>query len=123
MNKLEKLAIRIGQISDEIKELSSQRDTNLNHCNGSDDKDFSAPSTNSDDVPFENCLYNAFEFVKSDRESDDYTCFSYTSFSDVLNDYGCVNCKAAYKQKQAIGILKQERGRLVGNISKIGKSL
>jgi len=74
-------------------------------------------------VPFENCLYNAYEWVKADRESDDKICFYYAAFADVINDYGCTNCKGAYLAKREIGLLKQERGRIVGNISKIGKSL
>ncbi len=125
MSKLENLAIRIGQISNEIQSLKDQREINLQHCHGSEDEDFSikAPSDYNGSEPFNNCLYNAYEWVKADRESDDETCFSYTAFADVLNDYGCENCKGAHKAKQEIGKLKQERGRIIGNISIIGKSL
>ena len=125
MSKLEKLAIRIGEISNEIKALKSQREINLEHCHGSEDEDFNvpAPKEYNGSEPFNNCLYNAYEWVKADRESDDETCFSYTAYADVINDYGCANCKGAYKAKQKIGLLKQERGRIVGNISIIGKSL
>ena len=118
MTKLEKLAIRIGEISDEIKSLKDQREINLEHCHGSEDDDFNRPSTNSDNVPFENCLFNAYEWVQTDRQDG-----MFSSFSDVIIDYGCKNCIGAYEAKQKIGLLKQERGRLVGNISTIGKSL
>ena len=125
MTTLERLAKRIGEISDEIRELKSQREINLEHCHGSEDKDFAikAPSDYNGSEPFNNCLYNAYEWVKADRENDDETCFYYTAFADVINDYGCANCKGAYLAKRKIGTLKQERGRLVGNISRIGKSL
>ena len=69
-------------------------------------------------MTFENCLYNAYEWVKADREE-----YVHTMFHDVIVDYGCANCKGAYLAKEKIGLLKQERGRIVGNISKIGKSL
>jgi len=118
MIKLEKLAKRIGEIGDEIATLKSQRLTNLEHCHGSEDEDFNAPSTNDDNVPFENCLYNAYEWVKEERDE-----YNHANFDDVIFDYGCANCKGAHKAKREIGLLKQERGRIVGNISKIGKSL
>lgn len=118
MNKLEKLAIRIGKISDEIQSLKEQREINLEHCHGSEDEHFNRPSTNSDNVPFENCLFNAYEWVKEDREEG-----VFTSFHSVIAHYGCKNCIGAYEAKQKIGLLKQERGRIVGNISTIGKSL
>lgn len=118
MAKLESLAIRIGEISDKIIELKSQREINLEKCHGSEEEDFNRTSTNEDDVLFENCLFNAYEWVKVDREDG-----MNTSFHDVIIDYGCANCKGAHMAKREIGLLKQERGRLVGNISRIGKSL
>ena len=111
MSRLEKLAIRIGEISEEIKEAISQREINLDKCHGSEDEDFNAPGTNNDGVNFNNCLYNAYEWVKADREDG-----MSTMFHDVIVDYGCENCKGAYREKEKIGSLKQERGRLVGNI-------
>ena len=118
MSKLEKLAIRIGQISNEIIELKSQREINLEKCHDSVDEEFNAPGTNNDGVNFNNCLHNAYEWVKADREDG-----MSTAFQDVIIDYGCENCKGAYLAKVEIGLLRQERGRLVGNISRIGKSL
>lgn len=113
-NKLESLAKRIGEISDEIKEHKSQREINLEKCAGSIDKEFNSEPLSE----FDNCLYNAYKWVKTDREDG-----IHTSFHDVIIDYGCANCRGAHHAKQKIGLLKQERGRLVGNISKIGKSL
>jgi len=119
MTKLEKLAIRIGEISDEIKDLKGQREINLEKCHGSEDEDFERSlCTESKFEPFENCLINAYEWVKTDREDG-----LDSRFHDVIIDYGCENCKGAYRAKEKIGLLKQERGRLVGNISRIGKSL
>lgn len=119
MNKLEKLAIRIGEISDEIKAAKDQREINLEKCHGSEDEDFERITcTETKYEPFENCLINAYEWVKADREEG-----LSTMFHDVIIDYGCANCKGAYREKEKIGLLKQERGRLVGNISTIGKSL
>ena len=118
MSKLEKLAIRIGEISDEIIELKSQREINLEKCHGSEDEEFdvNTPSAYNGSEPFNNCLYNAYAWVKSDREDG-----LSTMFHDVIIDYGCENCKGAYLAKAKIGLLKQERGPLVGNISRIGK--
>ena len=120
MSKLEKLAIRIGEISDEIIELKGQREINLEKCHGSEDEEFNVktPSAYNGGEPFNNCLYNAYEWVKTDREDGMSTMFHH-----VIIDYGCENCKGAYLAKVEIGLLRQERGRLVGNISRIGKSL
>jgi len=115
MNKLEKLAKRIGQISDEIKTLKSQREINLEHCHGSEDEDFNTAVTkeNSNDEPFNNCLYNAYEWVKADREE-----YVHTMFHDVIVDYGCANCKGAYLAKEKIGLLKQEGNHNMSNKKK-----
>ena len=114
MSKLEKLAIRIGQISDEIRVHKSQREINLDKCSGSIDEEFESGPLSE----FSNCLYNAYEWVKSNREDN-----INSSFDEIINMYGCANCIGAHKAKRKIGLLKQERGRIVGNISKIGKSL
>jgi hypothetical protein len=119
MTKLEKLAKRIGEIGDEIRDLKGQREINLEKCHGSEDEDFERITcTETKYEPFENCLINAYEWVKTDREDG-----LSTMFQDVIIDYGCENCKGAYRAKEKIGLLKQERGRLVGCISIIGKSL
>lgn len=110
MNKLEKLAIRIGKISEEIKKLKSQREVNLEHCHG-----FDSTITDIEN----NCLYRAYEMVKEQRKD----AYNYANFDDVIENYGCTNCAGAHKAKRKIGTLKQERGRIVGNISTIGKSL
>ena len=70
MSKLEKLAIRIGEISEEIKELKSQREINLEHCEGSEDEEFESGKSVTDDLSGtkENCLYAAYEWVKTDRD-------------------------------------------------------
>tara|TARA_R110000737_G_scaffold193658_2_gene214937 strand:- start:36 stop:398 length:363 start_codon:yes stop_codon:yes gene_type:complete len=119
--KLEKLAIRIGQISDKIKELKSQREINLDKCAGSEDEDFESGRKLIDhsNGQKESCLYAAYEMVKEDRDHGDYNA----SFDEAIMNYGCLNCVGAYKAKGKIGLLKKERGRIVGNISKIGKSL
>jgi len=119
MSKLEKLAIRIGEISDEIEEQKQQRFINLAKCHGSEDEDFQPPLKGEFDINFDNCLTNAYQWVKSDREEFNTNA----CFHEVINMYGCANCIGAYNAKTKIGSLKQERGRILGNISKIGKSL
>ena len=120
MTKLEKLAVRISEISDEILEAKNRREINLNICHGSIDEDFESSREPIDHSTGqkENCLYTAYQYVSNDREEG-----LHTSFIDTLDMYGCVNCKGAHKAKRDISRLKQERGRVVGNISKIGKSL
>ena len=73
MEKLEKLAVRIGAISNEIKDLKSNREINLDKCSGSEEL--------SDLGPLSNCLYNAYMWVKEDRE--EYI----SSFDEVINPY------------------------------------
>ncbi len=114
MNKLEKLAKRIGEIGGEIRDLKSQREINLDKCSGSIDEGFESKLSSE----YGNCLYSAYEWVRADREDH-----INSSFDEIINMYGCANCIGAHKAKQKIGLLKQERGRIVGNISKIGKSL
>ena len=120
MNKLEKLAVRIGEISNEIKTLKDQREINLEHCHGSEEEDFETSRDVIDPLSglIESCLYTAYGWVKADREHGDYK-----TFDEVIRVYGCANCIGAHDAKQKIGLLKQERGRIVGNISIIGKSL
>ena len=127
MNTLEKLAKRIGEISEEIATCTAQRDVNLQHCHGSDDKNFD-DAINKE--YYDKCLNVAYQWLKIEREesAEDSDCGyavwgSYSEFYDILKAYGCKNCIGAYDQKKKIGLLKQERGRLVGNISKIGKTL
>lgn len=127
MEKLIKLAKRIGEIGIEIKSLESQRRTNLEYCHGSVDKDFDK-SINKEN--YENCMNAAYLWSKHDRDESasesDYGYAaqgSYFEFADILKSYGCKNCIAAYKAKQDIGKLKQERGGIIGNISKIGRSI
>jgi hypothetical protein len=114
MVKLEKLAARISEISDEIKVLKINREINLDKCHGSIDEDFKKDVLDE----FSNCLHNAYQWVKSDREE-----YINSSFDEIISMYGCNNCIGAHKAKRKIGLLRQERGRIVGNISKIGKSL
>lgn len=127
MSTLENLAKRIGEISEEIKTLNAVRDINIQHCHGSGDKNFDSAINKE---LYDNCMTVAYQWSKEEREesANDSECGyapwgSYSEFKDILNIYGCKNCKAAYKAKRDIGKLKQERGRLVGNISKIGKTL
>ncbi len=127
MNALEKLAKRIGEIGEEIAELTSQRITNLEHCCASDETNFGSQREIID--PHwnvrENCLHVAYKWAKEERmqnESDGEPYWNGT-FYHILKNEGCINCQGAYEDKQKIGKLKQERGRLVGNISKIGKTL
>lgn len=117
---IEKIAKRISEIHDEVESLKSQRETNLDHCHGPNDecfKDFWNEKIfeNKKNYYF-NCLTACYAYVKEGREHGEYT-----SFDELINMYGCKNCIAAYEAKKAIGKLKQERGRLVGNITKIGK--
>ena len=120
MSKLEKLAIRIGEISDEIREAKEQRSINLDKCAGSEDEDFEAGREimNHNPLVKENCLCTAYSWVEADRGHGEYV-----EFDEIIRSYGCKNCIGAHDAKQKIGKLKQERGRIVGNISKIGKSL
>lgn len=121
MNALEKLAKRIGEIGDEISQLNSQREINLKKCHGSEDEEFQAywdQEFDAGNLDLVNCLMTSYEHVKEARSHGDYE-----SFDEIIRMYGCKNCIGAYENKQNIGKLKQERGRLVGNISKIGKSL
>ena len=114
--KLEILAIRIGEIGNEILALKDRRIVNLETCHGSIDDEFKR--SNATDQIFNNCLTNAYEWVQEDREERVMSCFD-----EVIAMYGCANCIGAHKAKRKIGTLKQERGRIVGNISTIGKSL
>ena len=118
MSKLEKLAIRIGEISNEIYAQKQQRFISLDKCHGSDDDEFEPPLKGEFDFDFDNCLTRAYQWVKSNREDN-----IHSSFDEIINMYGCANCIGAHKAKRKIGSLKQERGRIVGNISKIGKLL
>ncbi|AUR95833.1 coil containing protein [Vibrio phage 1.216.O._10N.222.55.C12] len=127
MITLEKLAKRIGEIGDEIEACKAQRDINLQHCHGSEDEMFD-DAINKE--YYDKCLNVAYQWSKCEREesAEDSDCGyaawgSYSEFYDILKNYGCKNCIGAYEEKRKIGLLKQERGRLVGNISKIGKSL
>jgi len=127
MEKLIKLAKRISEIGCEIKRLKSQREINLEICHGSEDKDFNAAINKE---LYDNCLIVSYQWSKHDREESasesEYgyaNMGSFNEFSFILKNYGCRNCIAAYKAKQDIGKLKQERGRIVGNISKIGSYL
>lgn len=127
MNKLEKLAKRISEIGDEIKELKYQREANLQHCHASDNTEFGSQrgliDHHWDDR--ENCLHVAYRWAKEELEQcqSDGEPYNTESFYHILLDEGCKNCIASYEIKRKIGLLKQERGRLVGNISRIGKSL
>lgn len=127
MNTLEKLAKRIGEIGDEIKELKSEREVNLQHCHASDDDDFGSQREIIDPEwkLRENCLQVAYKWSKEEMIQcyEDREPYNTDTFYHTLIDNGCENCKAAYEAKRKIGKLKQERGRLVGNISKIGKTL
>ncbi|CAM0019181.1 hypothetical protein VPHD171_0042 [Vibrio phage D171] len=121
MTNLEKLAKRISEISDEIKSRRNQRETNLEKCHGSEDEEFQAywdQEFNNGNHDLVNCLMASYEYVKEGRSHGQYE-----SFDEIIRMYGCKNCIGAHEHKQMIGKLKQERGRIVGNISKIGKSL
>ena len=121
MSTLEKLAKRIGEISEEIKACENQRETNLEKCHGSEDEEFQGywnQEFNKGNHDLVNCLMASYEYVKEGRSHGQYECFD-----EIIRMYGCKNCVGAHEQKQNIGKLKQERGRLVGNISKIGKTL
>lgn len=120
MNKLEKLAIRIGEISDEIRDHKNQREINLENCAGSGDEDFESDRGFIDEASGqkESCLFTAYTWVKECRSMGEPA-----TFDETIRSYGCLNCIGAHNAKMEIGLLKQERGRIVGNISKIGKSL
>lgn len=127
MNTLEKLAKRIGEIGDEISNLKSQREVNLQHCHASDDTDFGSQREliDPDWNLRESCLQVAYKWSKEEllRCYDDREQYNTDTFYYTLIENGCPNCIESYEIKRKIGLLKQERGRLVGNISKIGKSL
>ena len=129
MSTLEKLAKRIGEIGDEIKALKSEREVNLQYCNGNRTSipmdDFLNGDHHDYTVVTDTCLLSAYKLAKEDNESEmeDGGVYWDGAFKYHLEQIGCKNCKAAYKAKRKIGKLKQERGRLVGNISKIGKTL
>ncbi|AUR97045.1 coil containing protein [Vibrio phage 1.236.O._10N.261.52.C4] len=121
MNTLEKLAKRIGEISDEINTLNEQRESNLEKCHGSEDEEFQSywdQEFSGGNHELVNCLMASYEYVREGRAHGQYE-----SFDEIIRMYGCRNCIGAHDNKREIGKLKQERGRLVGNISKIGKSL
>lgn len=125
MDKLLGIAKRIGEIGDEIAKLKRQRLTNLDKCGASDEDDFGSQREMIDYDSRENCLNVAYRWSKEDRElyDDCFESLPRNSFYTILKEEGCQNCIAAYEQKRLIGKLKQERGRLVGAISRIGKSL
>ncbi len=122
--KLRELAKRHAEISHEIKDCKSQRETDLLHCHPSPDEDFE-----KDKVGAENCLNVAYRWVKEDRENVDGYNDGYahptefSGFDEVILNYGCANCQEAYKLKVKIGKLKQERGRIHSAITQIGKTL
>lgn len=122
--KLRELAKRHAEISQEIKDCKSQRETDLLHCHPSPDEDFE-----KDKVGAENCLNVAYRWVKEDRENVDGYNDGYahptefSGFDEVILNYGCANCQEAYKLKVKIGKLKQERGRIHSAITQIGKTL
>ena len=127
MNTLEKLAKRISEIGYEIKELKSEREVNLQNCQASDDTDFGSQreALCSEWDLRENCHQVAYKWAREELErcQDEGEIYNTEEFYHTLINEGCENCKAAYEAKRKIGKLKQERGRLVGNISKIGKTL
>lgn len=111
MNKLFSIAKRISEISAEIIEAKKQRELSLKNCSG--DEDYLS-------IDDGNCLTATYMHVMNERcdetgRLDDYF--------EILCEFGCKNCIDAYLMKRKIGLLKIERGRLVGNISKIGQSL
>lgn len=116
--KLRELAVRHAEISQEIKGCQSQRETNLLHCHPSPDEDFE-----KDKVGAENCLNLAYRWVKEDLEYSDGYPNVFSSFEEVISNYGCANCNKAYELKVKIGKLKQERGRIHSAITNIGKTL
>lgn len=122
--KLLSLAKRHAEISQEIKECLSQRETNLLNCHKSPDDDFQ-----NDKIGNESCLCVAYRWVKEDRESVDGYNDGYahptefSGFEEVILNYGCANCQGAYKLKRRIGELKRNRGRIHSAITKIGQSL
>lgn len=116
--KLRDLAIRHAEISQEIKDCQSERETNLLHCHTSPDKDFE-----KEKVGAENCLNVAYRWVKEDREDCDGYPNQFSGFEEVISNYGCANCQKAYELKVKIGKLKQERGRIHSAITQIGKTL
>jgi protein-arginine kinase activator protein McsA len=130
MNKLESIAKRIAEIHDEIEHLKSQREANLQYCHGNPTSVSIKDFLNGDDSGYytyvtDTCLQRAYKAAKEDNEAgvDDGEAYWDGAFKYHLEQIGCKNCKAAYKAKQDIGRLKQERGRLVGNITKIGQRI
>jgi uncharacterized small protein (DUF1192 family) len=120
MNSLEKIAKRISEISDEISQLKSQRETNLEKCHGSEDDDFQEDwmkRIESGEFQLTNCLKACYLEVKVSGGVNGF------DFDEAIHMYGCKNCIGAYEAKSKIGLLKQERGRLVGNITKIGRKI
>jgi len=129
MNKLESIAKRIAEIHDEIKSLKSQREANLQHCHGNPTSVSIEDFLNGDNADYtsvtDTCLQHAYKAAKEDNEAevDDGGHYWDGAFKYHLEQIGCKNCKAAYKAKRDIGKLKRERGRLVGNITKIGQRI
>lgn len=129
MSKLEVIAKRIAEISDEIKQLKSEREANLQYCHGNPTSVSIEDFMNGNDYDYtsvtDTCLQRAYKEAREDNEAEmeDGGVYWDGAFKYHLEQIGCKNCKAAYKAKQAIGKLKRERGRLVGNITKIGHTL
>ena len=122
--KLRELAVRHAEISQEIKDCQSERETNLLHCHTSPDEDFE-----KEKVGAENCLNVAYRWVKEDLENSggcnngNAYPTEFSGFDEVISNYGCTNCQKAYELKVKIGKLKQERGRIHSAITKIGHKL
>jgi hypothetical protein len=70
----------------------------------------------------ESCLHVAYRWYKEGIEASGYHG-DYANFNEVIHVHGCKNCIGAYEAKVAIGKLKQERGRLMGQVTKIGQRL
>jgi hypothetical protein len=126
INKLEVIAKRFAEISEEIKTLKSRREENLGHCHKSEDEDFESDKLAIDRSCGlelkESCLHVAYRWYKEDIEESGYSG-DYANFNEVIHAHGCKNCIGAYEAKKEIGKLKQERGRLMGQVTKIGQRL
>lgn len=125
MKKLEKIAKRIFEISVEIKDLKLQRDSSIKGCISESKEFLGFDCYDRSDLEIMgefggSCLMMAYQAAKISRTFEGYET---TTFSEILEENGCDQCKSAHKLKGKIGRLKMERGRLLGNITTIGSRI
>lgn len=123
--RLAQLAVRLAQISNQMKINSDQISKELDYCNQGEfaksEKesctDFSAIRCDIDRK--EVCISLAYKFF---REMNDQP-YDFYSYDEILCTYGCRHCQSARRLRKANAQLSRERGNIRSQITRIGKIL